>query len=199
MRASSRSVRLYLLSLFLLPVLIDSSPAAVLTNADFESGNISGWTARSNQLTIAARTNDSFNRNYSAVISGKYVSATWITNSLSQTFMVRKGDAVGVDGFIRWKSYTEQAAAATGYVVATLSGGFNAGQPSTSVSWMTNNGLWTYFNLSNLTFGPLNGGFESDMNGWSTGLDHLTAVAQSSNAWKSGKALIMSGSWTNWS
>ena len=199
MCTSSRGVRLVLLSLLVLPAFLHSSPGAVLTNADFETGNIFGWTTRSNKLTIGARTNDSFNRNYSAVISGKFASATWITNGLSQTFKVRKGDQVGVDGFIRWKSYTESAAAATGYVRASLSGGFNSNQPTLAVTWMTNNGLWTYFNLSNLTFGPLNGGFESDLTDWSTGLDHLTAAAQTSNAFKSAKALIMSGSWTNWS
>ena len=199
MCTSSRGVRLYLLSLLAVLLLPDPSPGAVLTNADFETGTIFGWTARSNQLTIAARTNDSFNRNYSAVISGRYVSANWITNSLSQTFRARKGDGVSVEGFVRWKAYTEQAAAATGYVRASLSGGWNTGQTTLAVTWMTNNNAWTYFSLSNLTFGPLNNGFESELANWSTGLDHLTAAAQTSNAYKSAKALIMSGSWTNWS
>ncbi|HEY8240203.1 MAG TPA: hypothetical protein VIH35_02090, partial [Kiritimatiellia bacterium] len=173
--------------------------AAVLTNVDFETGNLGGWTASANQLTIQASTNDSFNRSYAARLAGNYTSVNYITNSLSQTFAFTKGDTLSLEGFMRWKSYSEQNAAGTGYVRAALIGSYGYTNATYQSFWGATND-WVYFNLSTPTFGIKNGGFEvSNLTDWAVACDNLTAFDTTNFSASGGHSMRMVGSWTNWS
>ncbi len=175
------------------------SQGAVLNNPDFETGTLSGWVTRVNKMSIAARTNETFNRNYAAAITGRYSSATWITNAISQTFNVVRGDNISVEGYVYWNSYTEQAAAATGYVQAILKGDFGSTQSSSRAVWSTTNS-WSYFKLANLSFGTLNSGFEEPLlESWAVGCDHLTAYDNTGIAASGSHSMRMVGAFTNWS
>lgn len=150
------------LCVFLVVLLLPfHAQGASLANIDFESG-LTGWSISSNQMSIAASTNDSYNRDYSARISGNYASASWITNSLYQTVQACGGDNVTVDGFVFWKQFAKSTAAATGYVKVSLSAPF-VSSISNSVTFGLTNAMWTYFNLNGFLFGVANGGFESDL------------------------------------
>ncbi|HPF99264.1 MAG TPA: Ig-like domain-containing protein [Kiritimatiellia bacterium] len=171
--------------------------AATLSNTDFETGNLSNWTTRVNQMKVSACTNDSYNRNYSACITGKYASATWITNSIYQTTTASAGDTVVADGFVFFKRYAEAAAAGTGYVKVSLSSPF-VSLASNSVTFGITNNAWTYFNLRGFLFGVANGGFEQDLVGWGLGCDNLQASIVTNVKYSGTKALRMSGGWTGW-
>ena len=173
--------------------------SAVLNNPDFEIGSVAGWSTTVNQMSVTARTNETFNRNFAAAITGVYKSATWITNSISQSFNVIRGDDISVEGFLFWKSYTEQAAAGTGYVQAIIKGDFNVTQSTVRAVWTATNS-WSYFKLANLTFGTLNSGFElPGLTNWAVGCDHLTAYDFTPAAASGGHSMRMVGSFTNWS
>ncbi len=186
------------LCVFLVVLLLPfHAQGASLANIDFESG-LTGWSISSNQMSIAASTNDSYNRDYSARISGNYASASWITNSLYQTVQACGGDNVTVDGFVFWKQFAKSTAAATGYVKVSLSAPF-VSSISNSVTFGLTNAMWTYFNLNGFLFGVANGGFESDLTGWTLGCDNLIATVVTNQKTAGDRALRMSGGWTGWS
>ena len=188
-----------LISLVVCGMSAHPSRAATIANPDFETGNLNGWATKVSQMSVAARTNETFNRNYAAAITGQYCSATWITNAISQTFNVIRGDNITVEGYLYWKSYSEQLAAATGYVQAVITGDFHYTQTTHRAVWPATNG-WKYFKLENLTFGVLNSGYEVPwLANWAVSCDHLTAYDFTNSAASDDHCMRMVGSFTNWS
>ena len=55
------------------------SQAAVLQNAEFEAGDLSGWTTVSESMSFSLETNETFNRNGAARLSGGYGGSAWVT------------------------------------------------------------------------------------------------------------------------
>ena len=171
-----------------------SAFGAALINPDFETGDLQGWSAQADGLTIAASTNLTFNRNYAARMSGSFASSRWVTNTLFQTVAVNPGDKVTAEGFVYWKQNGKSTAAATGYVQAALSGAV-----STSIVWSATNQAWTYFNLGGGLFGVSDGGFESGtLDAWTKGLDSLAGLVQGVTVDQGLYAFKMFGTWNGW-
>jgi hypothetical protein len=168
---------------------------ATLQNPDFETGTLSGWSSVGTPLTIGIDTNNTFNRNSSAHIYGSYSSDTLITNSISQSFAVQKGDYLQWLGFMHWKTHDTDSAAATGYVQAALSGEFG----SSSLSWYTT-GSWLFFDLRAKLFGIADPGFESGaLDQWTVSCDDLIPSVQSAVADSGSYALRLRGTFVGWS
>ena len=174
-----------------------STQAASLTNPDFETGDLAGWTTAANQMTIQVATNNTFNRNYAASITGRYASASWITNRISQTVQTVPGDDLLALGFVAWPTQTLGSASATGRLEASLFGPFGT---NTKV-WTKPFEGWDFFELEVGLFGIKDSGFESgSFDSWYITCVNLTASMVTSPVYRGNFALKMEGSWSNgWS
>ncbi len=192
MRAVSFCLAVFVSTSFL----AGSGLAAVLSNPDFETGDLSGWTSVATPLTVGVDTNNTFNRNNSARIYGTYASATLITNSIRQSVDVNVGDNLQALGFVHFRTHDTSSAGATGYVRATLSGDFAA----TSRVWTATNS-WCFFDLRAMIFGIADPGFESGgLSSWNVTCDDLVAQVQGTVVDDGNYSLAMTGLWSNkWS
>ncbi len=169
---------------------------AALVNPDFETGDLDGWQLVADQMTIAASTNDTFNRNYSARMSGSIVGANWVTNSISQTITAMAGDQLQALGFVNWKAFNTETASAQGYVEVALDGAVSGGRQR----WDAPPNGWRFFDLSGWLFGVIDGHFESGtLRNWNIGNDHLVATMDH-DAFDGDNALRFAGAWSGgWS
>ena len=180
---------------FVFAVSENSAFCETLQNSDFETGDLTGWTILSDPLDVDISTNETFNRNCSAHIHGSYSSATWITNSISQTVTTAGGDNLDVLGFVYWKTHEKQDASATGYLQAVLSGSFGV----TSKVWSATNS-WEFFHLGGKLFGVADSGFESGaLDQWTVNCDDLVASIQSDVVNSGRYALRLHGNFVGWS
>lgn len=171
--------------------------AAVLRNPDFETGDLSGWDVQAGPLAVASSTNDTYNRNMAARISGTYSGAGWITNGLSQKIPMAAGDSVRAIGFVRWDAAAYASPLGEGFVEARLEG--PPGVAATQV-WSVVHDGWKGFDLQGQYPGAANSGFEAGrIEPWVVGADDLTATLSRDVRYRGDYALRMEGSWTGWS
>ncbi len=172
-------------------------PAETLSNAGFETGDLSGWSTITNQLSIATDTNNTFNQNYAARLQGSFCASSPITNTLSQSINVAAGDQLHLLGFVHWATNSYSSSAGTGTVCASLSDTFGA---VTSATWNAAFDGWRFFDLHHELFGIHDRGFESGgLSAWDTGCDDLTASVQAAVADVGDYALEMAGTFDGWS
>ncbi|MDD2239678.1 MAG: hypothetical protein PHI93_03345 [Kiritimatiellae bacterium] len=171
--------------------------AAVLRNSDFETGDLSGWDVQAGPLSVASLTNDTYNRNAAAHISGTHSGAEWITNGLAQTVPMAAGDSVRAIGFVRWDAASYASPLGEGVVEARLSG--PPGVAATQV-WSAVHDGWKRFDLQGQYTGAANSGFEAGrIEPWTVGTDDLTATLSRDVRYRGDYALRMEGTWTGWS
>ncbi len=167
--------------------------AAVLENPDFETGDISGWET-SGELNFSASTNETFNRNYAARISGTHSGSDWITNTISQTIPIIPGNRIDALGFVYWKTFETTAGGADGYVEARLDGpdGMSATQ-----TWTEPHDGFVFFDFSEQTLGLANSGFEETLDPWEKADGDLDVLLSRDIKYSGDSALSFHGSWTS--
>lgn len=183
----------FLLGLCLLSFFEPNLQAAVLENPDFEAGDLSGWET-SGELTFTASTNETFNRNYAARISGTHGGDEWVTNTISQTIPIIPGNRIDALGFVYWKTFDATAPGADGYVEARLDGpdGMSATQ-----TWTEPHAGFVFFDFSEQTLGLANSGFEETIDPWEKADGDLNVLLSRDIKYSGDSALSFHGSWTS--
>ncbi len=173
--------------------------AGSLSNADFENGLMCWHVVSVGGLTVTATTNESYNRNFSARLSGALVTDTLTTNRLSQEIVARRGDRLSLLGFIKANTTNVD-----GKVQVRLDGPFTTSNIfEMALSNLSNtNASWRRVKLDASSVGMSDGGFETGtLDAWGVTSDHLpveVAPFQGSNMLHIGSTNVTWKGW-NWS
>ncbi|NCC52314.1 MAG: hypothetical protein EOM20_14005 [Spartobacteria bacterium] len=170
---------------------------AVLENHDFETGDLSGWDAVTDQLVVESSTNTTFNRNFSMRMHGSYSGDSWITNTISQTIPIEEGDGMSLLGFVYWEAQ-EHDAGATG-ADSTLEARLTTPGGEETVVWTNVQTGWQFFDLIAGGAGIENGNFDDGGTApWTVNADQLTVETSTNMVHEGTHSMHVYGAWTNW-
>jgi hypothetical protein len=166
-----------------------------LQNCDFEQGDLNGWQAVADGLSLGVATNTTFNREYSARMHGSIEGTAVVTNRISQSIEVSDGDNISVFGGIYVETLDSTSASSLQSVNARLTGLSQVAQ----TNWLEEMPGWQFFTLAGKSFGFQNGGFEyGSTEGWTGEGGEIAISMTRSNVLEGEFAVRMEGVWTNW-